>query len=206
MLYGKATPCARILLGCRTNFLKLEKVGSIFVYRCIAAGCRSPPSQVCLNTNLNFGGITMLLNLKKYYNFCTDDCLVEVPQAVADVLVESNRTERNYRRRLRWNKVLFSLEADEGIETHIFNEQPLPEDIVAQKALMQQLFAAIGTLSPKQANRVHAYFFLNMSMTEIAQAEGVAQSSVSESIKGALKALKKYFEEEPYNLSSQSPT
>ena len=136
----------------------------------------------------------MLLNLKKHYSFCTEDCLVEVPQAVADVLIESNRAERNYRRRLRWNKAIFSLETDEGIEASALSEPPLPEDIVAQKALVQQLYAAIGTLSQKQANRVHAYFFLEMSMTEIAQAEGVAQSSVSESIQGALKILKKYFE------------
>lgn len=135
----------------------------------------------------------MLLNLKKLYVFYAEDCLVDVPQEVADVLLEDSRVEKNYRRRLRWNKATFSLDTDEGLEASAFVEQPSVEDMVAHREQMQQLYAAIGTLSQKQANRVYAYFFLDMSMTEIAQAEGVAQSSVSESIQGALKILKKYF-------------
>ncbi len=57
--------------------------------------------------------------------------------------------------------------------------------------------AAIASLPDKQAKRIYAHFFLGMSKTAIARAEGVSKVSVSESIERGLctieKFLKKFF-------------
>jgi len=54
------------------------------------------------------------------------------------------------------------------------------------------LYAAINSLPEKQAKRVYAYFFLDMSKAQIASIEGVNKSQISRSIDQALKNIKKF--------------
>ena len=49
----------------------------------------------------------------------------------------------------------------------------------------------LTSLPDKQAKRLYALFFMGMSRTEIAKAEGVAVKSVCESIVRALETLRK---------------
>lgn len=46
------------------------------------------------------------------------------------------------------------------------------------------------TLSPKQTHRLYGYYYLGLSMQDIANKEGVSVGSVSECIKSALTALR----------------
>ena len=55
----------------------------------------------------------------------------------------------------------------------------------------QELHAAIAKLPDFQAKRIYAYYFLEMTKTEIAQAEGVSVMAVCKSISQGLKTLEK---------------
>jgi RNA polymerase sigma-70 factor (ECF subfamily) len=47
-----------------------------------------------------------------------------------------------------------------------------------RKVTNQEIYAAINSLSDKQAKRIYAHFFLAMSKTAIAKAGGVRESIV----------------------------
>lgn len=64
-----------------------------------------------------------------------------------------------------------------------------------QKAIcktQEQLHSAIASLPDKQAKRIYAHFFIGMSKTAIARAEGVSKVSVSESIERGLCSIEKF--------------
>ncbi|HBC91605.1 MAG TPA: RNA polymerase subunit sigma-24, partial [Pelotomaculum sp.] len=44
------------------------------------------------------------INLRDYYPFYNADLFIDIPDEVAAVLVETERLERNYIRRMFWNK------------------------------------------------------------------------------------------------------
>lgn len=55
------------------------------------------------------------INLRDYY----PDTFLEVSDEVAEALAEAERQERNYLRRLFYNKAHYSLDAEDGLETAI---------------------------------------------------------------------------------------
>ena len=66
-----------------------------------------------------------------------------------------------------------------------------PHELYERKVTMQELHAAISRLPNKQAKRIYAHFILGMSVTDIARAEGVAKSRVSDSIRRGLRNMEK---------------
>lgn len=56
------------------------------------------------------------INLREFYLFYHNNLFAEVPDEVAEALAEAERLERNYIRRVYWNKAYFSLDAGDGIE------------------------------------------------------------------------------------------
>lgn len=64
-----------------------------------------------------------------------------------------------------------------------------PEELYERKMTMEQLYAAIATLPDKQAKRIYAHFFLDMSKTAIAKAEGVNESAIRKSLDRALRDI-----------------
>lgn len=67
-----------------------------------------------------------------------------------------------------------------------------PDEIYERKLTSEQLHAAIASLPNKQAKRIYAHYFMGMSKTAIAKAEGVSKVTVGESINRALKAIEQY--------------
>lgn len=61
-----------------------------------------------------------------------------------------------------------------------------PEEILEDKQLRDQLYAAVMELPDKQAKWIYARFYLGMTVKEIAQAEGVDLSWVYKSIRRGL--------------------
>ena len=59
------------------------------------------------------------INLRDYYPFYTQDTLLEVSDIVAEALAEAERQERNYLRRIFYNKAHYSLDAEDGIENAV---------------------------------------------------------------------------------------
>jgi RNA polymerase sigma-70 factor (ECF subfamily) len=67
-----------------------------------------------------------------------------------------------------------------------------PEEIYERKMSKQELYAAINSMPEKQAKRIYAHFFLDMSKAEIARIEGVSKSAVTHSIEQGLKSIEKF--------------
>lgn len=136
------------------------------------------------------------INLRDFYTYSQQDCFMEVSDELAELLNWFIRVEAANKRRVIRHKAYFSLDREDGIERDILFVSLSPEEVYERKVTREHLHAAIATLSDKQAKRIYAHFFLNMSKAKIAKAEGVSKESIGESIRrGLLKIecfLKKF--------------
>lgn len=132
------------------------------------------------------------INLRDYYPFYTSDCFIDVSEEIADMLRDADRREAAYRLRTYRHKAYYSLDRGDGIEHEAIFFALSPHEIYERKVSMQELHAAMSSLPGKQARRIYAHFILGLSMTDIARAEGVARSRVSDSIQRGLRNLEKF--------------
>lgn len=133
------------------------------------------------------------INLREHYpDFYSTDTYIEVLDEVADCLWDCDRWEEAYRRRTYYHKAFYSLDRGDGIEYDALFSSVTPWEVYERKLTVAQLHTAISLLPDKQAKRLTAYYFLGMSKTQIAKAEGVNKSQVTRSIDRALETLKKY--------------
>ena len=129
----------------------------------------------------------MIINLRNFYSaFYSADCLYDVPEDVAELLLLYKRMEEAQQRRIRRHRAYYSLDRNDGIEKDIIFVILTPPEIYERKLTNQELYAAINSLSDKQARRVYAHYFLGMSKYAIAKAENVDESSVRKSIEKGL--------------------
>lgn len=135
------------------------------------------------------------INLRDYYSFYGVDIFVDVSDEVAAALLKAERLERNYIRRVFWNKAHYSLDAGDGIENDTLFVSLSPCEVYERKIASQQLYAAIAALPDKQGRRIYAHYILGMSKTEIARAEGVRESAVRDTIERGLKNMEKYLKQ-----------
>ena len=130
------------------------------------------------------------INLREQYpDFYKTDYIIEVPDEVAAVMKEHDRLEAAYRRRTYYHKAHYSLDRGDGIEYDALFVSMTPCELYERKVTMEQLHAAIAALPDKQAKRIYAHYFLGMSKSAIAKAEGVNKSQISRSINKALKNM-----------------
>lgn len=137
------------------------------------------------------------INLKDYYAHITIDTYIDIPDEVFNIFEEYRKAEQAYQSRIRYHKAYYSLDRGDGIEHSALFVSLSPDEIYERKPTNEQLHAAIATLPDKQAKRIYAHYFMGMSKTAIARAEGVSKATIGQSIKGALKSiehfLKKYY-------------
>ena len=110
---------------------------------------------------------------------------------MADLFSEFDHKEAAYRLRTYRHKAYYSLDRNDGIEHEALFVALSPHELYERKVTMQELHAAISRLPNKQAKRIYAHFILGMSVTDIARAEGVAKSRVSDSIRRGLRNMEK---------------
>ena len=132
------------------------------------------------------------INLRDYYPFYAFDLFVDIPDEVAAALAEAERRERNYLRRLIYNKAFYSLDAGDGIEHEALFVSLSPCEVYERKVTAEQLHAAIDALPGKQGRRLYAHYILGIPQTEIARAEGVGITAVNNSIERGLKNMEDY--------------
>ena len=133
-----------------------------------------------------------IINLRDYYPFYTQDTLLEVSDEVAQAMAEAERLERNYMRRMFYNKAQYSLDADDGIEASATECHILSPEAVLD--LMEQhcrLCRALNELPDIQGRRVEAHYLIGQSQKEIARTEGVSEIAVHKSIKKGLERMRK---------------
>lgn len=136
------------------------------------------------------------INLRDYYPFYAKDTVIEVPEEVALLLREYELLEEAYRIRTYRHRAFYSLNYEGGIERDMAAlEQKNPCDLVEQFYDREQLYKALASLPDKQRNRIYAHYFLGMSKSAIARAEGINESNVRKSIEHGLSNLQKILEE-----------
>ena len=90
--------------------------------------------------------------------------------------------------------------SDEEIEL-TFPPAPSCEEEVLERACIARIKALIDTILPDdQASRIKRYFYEKMSEREIADEDGTSKQSVSQSIRAAIRRLRKALREEGYNV------
>ncbi len=89
------------------------------------------------------------INLQDLYPFYHNDLFVEVSDEVAAALAEAERIERNYIRRVYWNKAYFSLDAGDGIEHEALFVALSPCELYERKGY--------GTGAPRRPERTPGY-------------------------------------------------
>lgn len=130
------------------------------------------------------------INLRKYYSdFYTTDCIIDVPDEVAALMDSYEHSEAAYR-----HKAYYSLDCGDGIEKDILFVSLSPCEIYERKVTIEQLHTAIAALPDKQAKRIYAHYFLGMSKSAIARAEGTNESAVRDGIDRGLRNIEKFLE------------
>lgn len=135
------------------------------------------------------------INLRDYYPFYTQDMIVEVPDEVAALLRKSKLDEAAHFLRTYRHKAYFSLDYDVNVERDALVIVLSPLDIMEKKEENARLYQALAALPEKQRNRIYAHFFLGMSKTDIAKAEGTHKSRITRSINAGLRSLEKFLKE-----------
>ena len=133
------------------------------------------------------------INLKDFYPWYTHAEYIEVSDEVAEVLRASRRHEAAYAERVRYNKAFYSLDRDDGIEYTACLHEPTPQELLDRVELFVRLWNALNSLPEIQGRRIDAHIILGISIKEIAEAEGVHEESVRQSIKRGLERMKKTF-------------
>ena len=85
------------------------------------------------------------------------------------------------------------LDCDDGIEYSACLHEPTPQELLERMELFIRLWNALNSLPESQGRRIDAHIILGKSIKEIAEAEGVHEESVRQSIKRGLERMKKTF-------------
>ena len=130
------------------------------------------------------------INLRDLYpDVYKTDVFVEVAEEVLAAIQGQQQADAAYERRKFRHKAHYSLNWGDGIETDALARPLTPEEVLEQKQLREELYAALMQLPAIQARRIYARFYLDMTVAEIARIEGVDRRRVWDSIRRGLKKL-----------------
>ena len=91
------------------------------------------------------------------------------------------------------HKAQYSLDCDDGIEYSACLHEPTPQELLERMETFLRLWNALNSLPEIQGRRIDAHIILGKSIKEIAEAEGVHEESIRQSIKRGLERMKKLF-------------
>ena len=130
------------------------------------------------------------INLRDLYpDAYKTDVFVDVTEEVLTAIRDQQQDDAAYERRKFRHKAYYSLNRGDGIENDALNQPPTPEEILEQKQLKEEVYAALMQLPAIQARRIYARFYLGMRVSEIARIEGADRRRVWDSIRRGLKKL-----------------
>ena len=105
------------------------------------------------------------------------------------VIQSQQQADAAYERRKFRHKAHYSLDREDGIENDTLARPLTPEEVMEQKQLREEVYAALMQLPAIQARRIYAQFYLGMTVAEIARIEGADRRRVWDSIRRGLKKL-----------------
>ncbi len=130
------------------------------------------------------------INLRDLYpDVYKTDAFVDVAEEVLAVIQSQPQADAAYERRKFRHKAHYSLDREDGIENDALARPLTPEEVMEQKQLREEVYAALMQLPSIQARRIYARFYLGMTVAEIAKVEGVDRRRVWASIRRGLKKL-----------------
>jgi RNA polymerase sigma-70 factor (ECF subfamily) len=133
------------------------------------------------------------INLREFYPWYLQDESIEVTDEVAEALRSDKLYEAAHQRRIVRNKAQYSLDCDDGIEYSACLHEPTPQELLERMDRFCHLWNALNTLPEVQGRRIDACIILGKSVKEVADAEGVHEESVRQSIKRGLERMRKTF-------------
>ena len=130
------------------------------------------------------------INLRDLYpDVYKTDIFVDVAEEVLAAIQGQQQADAAYERRKFRHKAHYSLDRKDGIENDALARPLTPEEVLEQKQLREELYAALLQLPAIQARRIYARFYLGMTVAEIARIEGADRRRVWDSIRRGLKKL-----------------
>ena len=103
------------------------------------------------------------INLRDLYpDAYKTDVFVDVAEEVLTAIRDQQQDDAAYERRKFRHKAYYSLNREDGIENDALNQPPTPEEILEQKQLREEVYAALMQLPAIQARRIYARFYLGM--------------------------------------------
>ena len=130
------------------------------------------------------------INLRDLYpDVYKTDAFVDVAEEVLAVIQSQQQADAAYERRKFRHKAHYSLDREDGIENDTLARPLTPEEVMEQKQLREEGYAALMQLPAIQARRIYARFYLGMTVAEIARIEGADRRRVWDSIRRGLKKL-----------------
>ena len=130
------------------------------------------------------------INLRELYpDVYKTDVFVDVAEEVVAAIRGQEQDDAAYERRKFRHKAHYSLNREDGIENDALNRPLTPAEVLEQKLLREEVYAALMQLTAIQARRIYARFYLGMTVAEIAQIEGTDRRRVWASIRRGLKKL-----------------
>lgn len=133
------------------------------------------------------------INLREFYPWYTQDESIEVTDEVAETLRSDKLYEAAHQRRIKRNNAQYSLDCDDGIEYSTCPHEPSPKGLLECKETFCRLCRALNSLPEAQARRIDACIILGKSVKEVAEAEGVHEESVRQSIERGQERIRKIF-------------
>lgn len=117
---------------------------------------------------------------------------VEVSTSVKELLEQSDRQIRSQRRQDR--RYLDNADFIDGLTDAAmrYPQQADAADLVMKMESYQRLYEAVDELSKVQRRRLLLYFVDNLTHRQIAELDRVNRATVTRSIEGALKQLRKH--------------
>lgn len=132
------------------------------------------------------------IDLRKEYPHL-DSTYSEYPVSCKiDAMFEQYRLADQAREKRRSrNGDVVSLDSEPGVEAYILERVLGPEEETIEHIRNEELYKALRSIPRKQADRIYAYYFMDMTLEEISCAEGVSKVAVRKSIELGKKNLRK---------------
>ena len=130
------------------------------------------------------------INLRELYpDVYKTDVFVDVAEEVLAANQGQDKNAAAYERRKYRHKAHYSLNREDGIENDALFRPLTPEEVLEQKLLREEVYAALMQLTAIQARRIYARFYKHRTVAEIARIEGADRRRVWASIRRGLKKL-----------------
>ena len=100
------------------------------------------------------------INLRELYpDVYKTDVFVDVAEEVVAAIRSQEQDDAAYERRKFRHKAHYSLNREDGIENDALNRSLTPEEVLEQKLLREEVYAALMQLTAIQARRIYARFY-----------------------------------------------